>query len=305
MSIRISDEVRQAIAEGKPVVALETTIVAHGMPEPTNIETALAVEGILRDGGAIPASVGLIEGDIVCGLSEAELDRLAHDQHVVKAQERDFGRAIRNRLSGATTVGATLLVAARCGIEVHVTGGIGGVAPEVGMNLDISADLPAIARSPVITIAAGTKAFMDTAATLEAMETLGVPVGVWQADEFPWFYSTSSGLKVEWRVESAQEIAEIFRAERDLRPGAGMFLGVPLLPPDALPAAQTRAAIDTALRRMREQGITGKAATPFLLSTIFEETGGASLTANVALIKNNARVGAQVAVAVAQSRLAI
>ena len=303
MTIRLSDEVRQALTEGKPVVALETTIVAHGMPEPTNIETALGVEAILREGGAIPASVGLVDGDIVCGLSPAELDRLAHDEHVVKAQERDLGRAVRNRLTGATTVGATLLVATHCGIEVHVTGGIGGVAPEVGMNLDISADLPAIARSPVITIAAGTKAFMDTAATLEAMETLGVPVGVWQANEFPWFYSTSSGLKVEWQVNSADEIAEIFRADRALRPGAGMFLGVPLLAPDALPAEQTRAAIDTALKRMREQGITGKAATPFLLSTIFEETAGESLRANVALIKNNARVGAQVAVAVAKTRM--
>lgn len=300
MTMRISEEVREAVRAGSPVVALETTIVAHGMPVPTNLETALAVEAIIRDHGAIPAAVGMIDGDIVCGLSESELDRLAHADDVVKAQERDFARASRDGRSGAATVGATLLIASRCGIDVHVTGGIGGVAPDAGTSLDISADLPAIGRYPCITVAAGTKAFMDVAATLEYLETLGVPVGVWQAREFPWFYSTSSGIGVEWQVQTATEVAEVFLADQVLRAPSGMFLAVPLPSDLALDPEVTRSAIDTALARMHEKGIFGKAATPYLLATIFDVTAGASLTANVALIKHNAAVGADVAVALAE-----
>ena len=302
MKIRVSPLVQDALNSDVPVVALETTIVAHGMPVPTNLETALAVEAIIRENGAVPAAVGLIDGEIVCGLAEAELDRLAHAEHVVKAQERDFARAARDGSSGAATVGATLLVASRCGITVHVTGGIGGVAPDAASNLDISADLPAIARYPCITVAAGPKAFMDTAGTLEYLETLGVPVAVWQANEFPWFYSTSSGIPVEWRVDTAEEVAEVFRADQDLRGPCGMFLAVPLPEDRALDSALTRSAIDIAMARMHERGITGKAATPFLLATIFEVTEGASLRANVELIKHNAEVGARVAVALAQAR---
>ena len=299
MSMRVSEEVQEAVRSGSPVVALETTIVAHGMPVPTNLETAMAVESIIRSHGAIPAAVGMIDGDIVCGLSESELDRLAHAHDVVKAQERDFARASRDRRSGAAPVGATLLIASRCGIEVHVTGGIGGVAPDAGINLDISADLPAIGRYPCITVAAGTKAFMDVAGTLEYLETLGVPVAVWQAKEFPWFYSTSSGIGVEWQADTAEEVAEVFLADQELRGPTGLFLGVPLPPNLALDPAITRSAIDTAMARMQQQGITGKAATPFLLATIFEVTQGASLAANVELIKHNAEVGADVAVALA------
>ena len=302
MGIRISEEVQQALLDRVPVVALESTIVAHGMPVPTNIDTALAVENIIRGGSAIPASIGIIHGDIVCGLSPEELDFLAHSEAVVKAQERDLARASRDGLSGAATVGASLHVAARCGIPVLVTGGVGGVAPDFGTSFDISADLLAIGSYPCITVASGTKAFMDTAATLEYFETHGVPVAAWKTNDFPWFYSLDSGCRVEWRAETASEVAGAFRADQDLRGPSGMLLGVPIPSEDALDAEVTRGAISQAVERAHAAEIVGKAMTPYLLSTIFEVTNGASLKANVALIKNNARVGAEVAHAVQASR---
>ena len=297
--MRASEEVRQALKDGTPVVALESTIVAHGMPRPTNIETVLQVESIIRDEGAVPASVGLIEGDIVCGLSANELEFLAYSDEVIKAQERDLARATVTGRSGATTVGATLFVASHFGIRVHVTGGIGGVAPNFDETLDISADLLAIGRYPCITVASGTKAFMDIGATLEYLETIGVPVGSWTENAFPWFYSRDSGITVEWEANTAEEVATIFMADQQLRGATGMLLGVPLPAADALPEERTRAAIDQALARASTEGISGKPLTPYLLSKIFEITDGDSLVANVALIKNNASVGAQIASAVA------
>lgn len=297
--MRASEEVRQALKDGTPVVALESTIVAHGMPRPTNIETVLQVESIIRDEGAVPASVGLIEGEIVCGLSANELEFLAYSDEVIKAQERDLARATVTGRSGATTVGATLFVASHIGIRVHVTGGIGGVAPNFDETLDISADLLAIGRYPCITVASGTKAFMDIGATLEYLETIGVPVGSWTENTFPWFYSRDSGITVEWEANTAEEVATIFMADQQLRGATGMLLGVPLPAADALPEERTRAAIDQALARASAEGISGKPLTPYLLSKIFEITDGDSLVANVALIKNNASVGAQIASAVA------
>ena len=297
--MRASEEVRQALKDGTPVVALESTIVAHGMPRPTNIETVLQVESIIRDEGAVPASVGLIEGEIVCGLSANELEFLAYSDEVIKAQERDLARATVTGRSGATTVGATLFVASHFGIRVHVTGGIGGVAPNFDETLDISADLLAIGRYPCITVASGTKAFMDIGATLEYLETIGVPVGSWTENTFPWFYSRDSGITVEWEANTAEEVATIFMEDQQLRGATGMLLGVPLPAADALPEERTRAAIDQALARASAEGISGKPLTPFLLSKIFEITDGDSLVANVALIKNNASVGAQIASAVA------
>ena len=297
--MRASEEVRQALKDGTPVVALESTIVAHGMPRPTNIETVLQVESIIRDEGAVPASVGLIEGEIVCGLSANELEVLAYSDDVIKAQERDLARATVTGRSGATTVGATLFVASHFGIRVHVTGGIGGVAPNFDETLDISADLLAIGRYPCITVASGTKAFMDIGATLEYLETIGVPVGSWTENTFPWFYSRDSGITVEWEANTAEEVATIFMEDQQLRGATGMLLGVPLPAADALPEERTRAAIDQALARASAEGISGKPLTPYLLSKIFEITDGDSLVANVALIKNNASVGAQIASAVA------
>lgn len=293
--MRISNEVEQALRDGTPVVALESTIVAHGMPRPTNIETALSVEAIIRGEGAVPASVGLIKGELVCGLSPAELEFLAYSDDVVKAQERDLARAMVAGRSGATTVGATLLAASRCGIRVHVTGGIGGVAPDFSDTLDISADLLAIGRYPCITVASGTKAFMDVKATLEYLETTGVPVAGWHTNTFPWFYSRDSGQSVEWRVDHPDDVVGPFRADQEVRGPSGMLVGVPLPAESALPEETTRSAIDQALARANREGISGKPLTPYLLATIFEVTGGASLAANVALIKNNASVGAQIA----------
>ena len=293
--MRTSKEVGQALNDGTPVVALESTIVAHGMPRPTNIETALAVESIIRDQGAIPASVGLIEGEIVCGLSASELEFLAYSDDVIKAQERDLARATVTGRSGATTVGATLFVAAHFGIRVHVTGGIGGVAPDFDETLDISADLLAIGRYPCITVASGTKAFMDIGATLEYLETIGVPVGSWTESTFPWFYSRDSGIKVEWKVDSPEQVVDAFLADQQLRGASGMLLGVPLPLEDALPEERTRAVIDEALACASAEGISGKPLTPYLLAKIFEITEGESLAANVALIKNNASVGARIA----------
>ena len=297
--MRASEEVRQALKDGTPVVALESTIVAHGMPRPTNIETVLKVESIIRDEGAVPASVGLIEGEIVCGLSATELEYLAYSDDVIKAQERDLARATVTGRSGATTVGATLFVASHFGIRVHVTGGIGGVAPNFDETLDISADLLAIGRYPCITVASGTKAFMDIGATLEYLETIGVPVGSWTENTFPWFYSRDSGITVEWEANTAEEVADIFLADQQLRGESGMLLGVPLPAADALPEERTRAAIDQALATASAEGISGKPLTPYLLSKIFEITEGDSLVANVALIKNNASVGSRIASSVA------
>jgi pseudouridine-5'-phosphate glycosidase len=297
--MRTSKEVGQALNDGTPVVALESTIVAHGMPRPTNIETALAVESIIRDQGAIPASVGLIEGEIVCGLSASELEFLAYSDDVIKAQERDLARATVTGRSGATTVGATLFVAAHFGIRVHVTGGIGGVAPDFDETLDISADLLAISRYPCITVASGTKAFMDIGATLEYLETIGVPVGSWTESTFPWFYSRDSGIKVEWKVDSPEQVVDAFLADQQLRGASGMLLGVPLPLEDALPEEWTRAVIDEALACASAEGISGKPLTPYLLAKIFEITEGESLAANVALIKNNASVGARIATSLA------
>ena len=299
--MRINEEVRQALAEGRPVVALESTIVAHGMPRPTNIETALAVESIIRNEGAIPACVGLINGEIVCGLTQDELTFLAYADDVVKAQERDLARASFLGKSGATTVGATLFVANHFGIPVHVTGGIGGVAPDFSDTLDISADLLAIQKYSCITVASGTKAFMDVKATLEYLETIGAPVAVWSQKTLPWFYSRDSGVAMEWSVNDPTEIAKAFLADQDLRGPSGMLLGVPLPEADALPEHQTQALIEEALARANSEGINGKRLTPYLLSAIYEISEGASLAANVALIKNNAYVGAQVARALSDS----
>ncbi|MCC7449824.1 MAG: pseudouridine-5'-phosphate glycosidase [Anaerolineae bacterium] len=298
-AVHISPEVQAALASDAPVVALETTIVSHGMPYPTNLETALAVEQIVRDGGAIPATMGIIGGEIIVGLTEEQIRFFATSKQIVKATERDIPMVVAKKLHAATTAGASLTVAAAAGIPVFVTGGIGGVGPNAGQDFDISADLLAIEQYPVMTVCSGTKAFMDVAATLEYLETHRVPVVTYQSEYFPLFYTRSSGHKVDWAAQSADEIAAFFAAKLHLEMYGGMLVGVPLSEAEELPADMTRAAINKALAAIKGQGITGKAVTPFLLSTIKDETGGRSLTANIALIKNNARVGTQIAVALA------
>lgn len=299
--IRLGDEVRETLEGGGPVVALETSIVTQGMPFPTNLETAGDTQEAVRRGGAVPALIGVLGGELVCGLTEDELEHLGTSPEATKVQKRDLPRIIAEGGDGGVTVGASLFAAARCGIEVFVTGGIGGVSPGAGTSFDISADLHAIASHPCVTVCAGTKAFMDVEATLEFLETVSVPVAVWRSHRFPWFYSPDSGAEVEWRVDDAEELAGAFRAGRRLGWEGGMLLGVPIPPEHALDAHTTRAAVEYALGELQRQGIAGKEATPFLLQTVFNHTDGASLVANTALIRHNARVGAKLALALAGS----
>lgn len=293
--IRLGEEVREALNDRRPLVALETSIVTQGMPFPANLETARATQEAVRGGGAVPALIGVLGGELVCGLSEVELERLGTSPEAAKIQLRDLPRVVAEGGDGGVTVGASLFAAARCGIEVFVTGGIGGVSPGAGTSFDVSADLRAIAAHPCITVCAGAKAFMDVAATLEYLETISVPVGVWRSHRFPWFYSPDSGVEVEWRVDEAAELARAFRAGQWLGYQGGMLLGVPIPTEHALDAGTTRAAVDHALNELERQDIAGKDATPFLLQAVFEYTDGASLVANTSLIEHNARVGAELA----------
>ena len=297
--IRLGEEVREALAAGGPVVALETSIVTQGMPYPTNLETARATQDAVRRGGAVPALIGVLGGELVCGLTEDELERLGTSENAAKVQERDLPRIIAEGGDGGVTVGASLFAAAGVGIEVFVTGGIGGVSPGAGTSFDVSADLRAIAGHPCITVCAGTKAFMDVPATLEYLETLGVPVAVWQSHRFPWFYSPDSGVEMEWRVDEPHQLAKAFRTGGRLGWEGGMLLGVPIPPEHALDEHTTQAAVEYALTELEREGISGKDATPFLLQAVFEHTGGASLVANTALIQHNADVGAKLALALA------
>jgi len=299
--IRLGEEVRDALDARRPVVALETSIVTQGMPYPTNLEAARATQEAVRSGGAVPALIGVLGGELVCGLADVELERLGTSPEADKVQWRDLPRIVAEGGDGGVTVGASLFTAIRCGIEVFVTGGIGGVSPGAGTSFDVSADLRAIAEHGCITVCAGTKAFMDVQATLEYLETLSVPVAVWRSNRFPWFYSPDSGVEVEWRVDEARQLADAFRAGQRLGYHGGTLLGVPIPAEHALDAQTTREAVDYALNELEQQGIAGKDATPFLLQAVFEYTEGASLVANTSLIKHNARVGAELASALAKS----
>lgn len=294
--IRASSEVEAALQSGGPVVALESTIISHGMPYPTNFETALVVERIIRDGGAVPATVAVLGGVIRCGLREDEIRILATDKDVLKAGERDIPLACSRGCHAGTTVGATLAVASALGIRVFATGGFGGVAIGAGETFDISADLLAFAEYQTIAVCAGAKAFMDIPATLEYLETHGVLVAAYKSSTFPFFYSRDSGQKVDWSAQSVGEIVDVFVRKISVGLGGGIVVGVPLPEEEALPEDQTRHAIWTAIDRCTQMGITGKEVTPYLLKTIGEETGGRSLLANTALIKNNAKVAAEIAV---------
>jgi len=284
-----------------PVVALESTIIAHGMPYPQNVDTALDVERIVREAGAEPRTIGILGGEIIVGMSPHQIELMGTLKDVWKACERDIALAVAQGADAAVTAGASIALAARAGIDVFVTGGIGAIGPDAARDFDISADLPAIAEYPVLTVCAGAKAFMDIAATLEWLETHRVPVAVWRADEFPMFYSRSSGITGPWRVNEPDDIARAFAARRHLGFNGGMLLAVPLPEDDSMPALAVKQAIATALEQAHVEGVTGKALTPFLLSRIQELTAGRSLLSNIALIRNNARVGAEVAVALARA----
>jgi pseudouridine-5'-phosphate glycosidase len=296
----IAPEVRAALAAGRAVVALESTIVAHGMPYPQNLATARAVEAILRAGGAVPATIAILDGRLKVGLAAAELERLAGAGDIAKASARDIAYLAATGGSGATTVAATMRIAALAGIRVFVTGGIGGVHRGAATSFDVSADLTELATSAVAVVSAGAKSILDIGATLETLETLSVPVVAYRADEFPAFYSRASGHKAPLRLDDVQDIARLMRATWSLGPsGGGISIANPIPVEHEIPAATIERAIATALTEMAARGIGGKAATPFLLAKVNEITGGASLKANIALIENNARLGAEIAVAYA------
>jgi pseudouridylate synthase len=295
-----SSPVKAALESGKAVVALETTILSHGMPYPTNLETALAVEDIIREVGAVPATIGIVDGVVTVGMTESQLEMFATKQGIVKAVERDIPMVVARGLNGATTVGSSLAITAAAGISIFVTGGIGAVAPQAGATFDISADLLAIARYPVVTVCAGAKAFMDISGTLEYLETQSVPVIGFGTDTLPLFYSRDSGFRLEWRCDDVREVAQFLSVQREMGIERGILVGVPIPQEDALDYDLLQGAIDTALSQAKAAGKRGKEMTPYVLAAIKEGTGGRSLTANVSLVKNNARVGAGIATALAE-----
>lgn len=294
--LEIRKDVAAGLRSGAPIVALESTIIAHGMPYPMNMETALAVEEIVKGTGAIPATIAIINGKMKVGLTREEIEFVATDKNVLKASDRDIPFILARKLNAATTVSASLAIAAAAGINVFVTGGIGGVGPEGYKSLDISSDLIALADYPCITVCAGAKAFMDIPATLEFLETNRVGVVGYQTQYFPLFYTRGSKYKIDWSAQTAGEVAEIFRAKLEHQHAGGLLVGVPMNDAEALSFEETQRAIDVALDQIKKKGIIGKEVTPFILGAIKSETGGKSLTANISLIKNNARVGGEIAV---------
>jgi pseudouridylate synthase len=301
--LRIAEEVAEALEEGRAVVALESTLISHGLPYPQNLEVAQALEGEVRAAGAVPATVGVVAGRPVVGMALAELERFARSGgQVRKLTRRDLAVAAAQGADGATTVAATMALAAAAGVSVFATGGIGGVHRGAERSWDVSADLTELARTPVLVVCAGAKAILDLPATLEYLETLGVPVVGLECDEFPAFYSIHSGLALSARVDSPAEAARLWAAQRKLAalaaPG-GLLLCVPPPAAVALPRVEVEAAISRALARATQVGVRGPAVTPFLLAAMAEETQGESIATNVALLRQNAAVAGAVALALA------
>ena len=294
--MRISKEVRDALINHQPVVALESTIISHGMPYPRNVETALLVEQTIRDQGAIPATIGIIDGEAVIGMSKEEIEEFGKKQGIVKVSRRDLPVVYAKKLWGATTVAATMILARKADIEVFVTGGIGGVHCGGNVTFDISADLQELSRTDVTVVCAGAKAILDLPLTLEYLETMGVPVLGYKTDELPAFYTRRSGLKVDYQIDCASEIAQIIRFKRNERLQGGVLITNPIPEEYALDENIMNKAINQALKEADEQGIHGKESTPFLLKRVVELTGGESLESNIQLVLNNARLGAQIAV---------
>ena len=292
----ISPEVKKALDEGRPVVALESTIISHGMPYPRNVETALLVEQTIRDCGATPATIAVIGGRLKAGLSRDEIEYLGKTgRGVAKASRRDLPALVARGADGATTVTTTMIIAHMAGINVFATGGIGGVHRGAEVTMDISADLEELAQTPVMVVCAGAKSILDLGLTLEYLETHGVPVIGYGTDELPAFYTRRSGFGVDYRVDSPAELAAMFRAQRDLGYKGGMLVTNPIPEEYSMDKAVIDKAIDEALAQAKAQGIHGKETTPFLLAKVVELTGGDSLDSNIQLVLNNARVAAKTA----------
>ena len=297
--LALAPEVAEALATGKPVVALESTIISHGMPYPRNVQTAREVEDIVRAGGAVPATIAVLHGVPRIGLDDAELDLLGSDEHVRKVSIRDLPYVIATGEHGATTVASTMRLAALAGIRVFVTGGLGGVHRGAENSMDVSADLTELSLTDVAVVSAGVKSLLDIGRTLEVLETLGVPVISVGSDDVPSFYSRSSGFRSPLRLDEAAQIAAAMKAKWELGLAGGMVIANPIPVEAEIPEAEIGALIAQAVAEADAQGITGAAITPYLLGRIVELSGGTSLEANIELVRNNARLGAQLAVAYA------
>ena len=295
MLMRINPEVKKALEENVPVVALESTIISHGMPYPQNVKTAMEVERIVRENGAIPATIGIIDGVGVVGMNPEEIEEFGKRKGILKASRRDLPVIMARKYWGACTVVTTMIFAAKAGIEVFVTGGIGGVHREAQETFDISADLQELAHTNVTVICAGAKAILDLKLTLEYLETFGVPVLGYQSEELGAFYTTHSGLKLDYAMDSPEDIAKTIKAKRDFALQGGILISNPIPEEYALDPEVMNKNIDEALKEAKDQGIHGKETTPYLLKKIVELTGGKSLEANIHLVYNNAKVGAQIA----------
>lgn len=294
-AVVLSDEVREALEHKRPVVALETTILSHGMPYPENVETAHAVEEIVRSEGAVPATIAVLGGRIRAGLTERELEYYGSAQNILKLSRADIAYALATGADGATTVAGTMFCARLAGVRVFATGGIGGVHRGAEESMDISADLEELGRTPVAVVCAGAKALLDLPKTLEALETRGVPVVGYGTNEFPAFWSRSSGLPLNLRFDDPEETGRFLRTQWELGDTGGVLIANPIPEQDEIPPAEMASYVEAAIAQAAEERLAGKAVTPWLLDRIFHLTQGRSLQANVALVKHNARLAARIA----------
>ncbi|MBR0205717.1 MAG: pseudouridine-5'-phosphate glycosidase [Clostridia bacterium] len=294
--LKLSPEVADALRTGKPLVALESTIISHGMPYPQNVKTALECERVCRENGAVPATCAIIGGKLCAGLTAEEIDYLGREgAKVTKASRRDLPLLLAKGMDGATTVAATMIVARLSGIKVFATGGIGGVHRHGEDTMDVSADLDELSKTPVCVVCAGAKAILDLPRTMEYLETKGVPVIGFGTDELPAFYTAKSGIPLQWRADDPKEVADAIHAAEELGYDGGMLVTVPIPAEWSMDPDYINGAIDQALKEADEQGVTGKAVTPFLLAKIKDITGGSSLEANIQLVFNNVKTAARIA----------
>ena len=293
--MKISERVEKALKEGKPVIALETTIISHGMPYPKNVECALAVEKVIEENGAVPATIGIIEGEPIIGMSHEEIELFGKTKGIEKVSRRDLPIICAEKKWGATTVSATMILAELAGIEFFVTGGIGGVHRKAQETFDISADLDELGKTNVSVICAGPKAILDLNLTMEYLETKGVPVIGYNTDKLPAFFTRTSDLKVDYNAKTPLDIAKIVKSKRDYKLNGGVLITNPIPEEFSMDPAYINAEIDKALIEMEKDGVKGKEETPYLLAKIVELTKGKSLEANIHLILNNAKLGAQIA----------
>lgn len=298
--LQISSEVKKALEDGKPVVALESTIISHGMPYPQNVETALRVEEIIRGKGAVPATIGIINGKLIAGLTSEEIDYMGKTSGIAKVSRRDIPYIVSSGKDGATTVASTMIIAGMAGIKVFATGGIGGVHRGAETTMDISADLEELSQTDVAVVCAGAKSILDIGLTLEYLETKGVPVLGYKTDELPAFYTRKSGFPVDYNMDSPKGIADLLRVKWELELHGGVVVANPIPEEFSMDQSFITGIIEKAVVEAQEKGIKGKDTTPFLLAKIKEITGGDSLAANIELVYNNARLAAQIAVELAK-----